>query len=85
MVAEYAMSDIPRDIGALEARMDDHDRRFDRLEEMVTKGFDDTKAAIDELRATESRRKGAMSVLKVAFGAGTLTGLVELVKELFHK
>jgi hypothetical protein len=77
--------DLSRDIGSLEARMDDHDRRFDKLEEMVTAGFDETKAGLAELRSSESRRKGAMGVIKLIFGAGGFAGLYEVIKGLLHR
>lgn len=79
------MAELLRDIGALEARMDDHDRRFDTLEGMVTKGFEETKNSISELRNSESRRKGALGIVKIALGAGGLAGLWELAKEFLHR
>ena len=79
------MTDLDRDIGVLEARMDDHDRRFDKLEEQMDAGFEGINRKLDGLRLAESRRKGAMSVLKLLFGGGTLAGLWELAKTWIHK
>ena len=78
-----SMNDVNRDIGALEARMEDHDRRFDKIEEIVTKGFDETKAAIADLRSAESQRRGAMTVLKLIMGASGLAGAYEVFKGIF--
>lgn len=77
--------DLSRDIGALEARMDDHDRRFDKLDEQMQQGFDGINSRLDSIGAAENRRKGAMGVIKLLFGAGTLTGIVEFIRELFHR
>jgi len=79
------MTDIARDIGGLEARMDEHDKRLDELKEMVTVGFRETKAAIDELRGAESRRKGAASVVKFLLGAGGMAAIWEIAKGVFRK
>ncbi len=79
------MSDIARDIGGLEARMDEHDRRFDRIEEIVTTGFRETKAAIDDLRGHESRRKGALAVVKILLGGGVAASAWELIKGYLHR
>lgn len=65
--------------------MDDHDRRFDKLEDMVEKGFEATQTAIASLRDSESRRKGAMGIVKLLFAGTGLAGLVELVKDFLHR
>lgn len=79
------MTDISRDIGGLEARMDEHDKRFDKLERAVADGFEKVNGKLDALRAAESRRKGAMTVLKLLFGAGSGMGVWEIIKGLIHK
>ena len=79
------MTELLRNIGGLEARMEEHDRRFDQLEKKVDDGFSGIYRRLDDLKDTESRRKGAMGVLKLLFGAGTLTGLWEVIKGILHK
>lgn len=80
-----ALTSIDRDIGGLEARMDEHDKRLDRLERKVDDGFEGINRKLDGLRAEESRRKGAMTVLKLLFGAGSGVGLWEIIKGLLHR
>lgn len=65
--------------------MDEHDRRFDRLEEKVDAGFAGINSKLDGLRQAESRRKGAIGVLKLLVGASGVTGLYELAKGLLHR
>lgn len=65
--------------------MDDHDRRFDKLEEQMQEGFDGVNRRLDSIGAAENRRKGAIGVLKLIFGAGGLAGIWELAKEWLHR
>ena len=79
------MTDLQRDIGGLEARMDEHDKRFDRLESKIDDGFEKLNGKLDHITAEENRRKGAMTLLKIVFGAGGLAGLWEVLKGFAHK
>lgn len=79
------MTDLSRDIGILEARMDDHDRRFDKIEEMVETGFGKVNDRLDALSAERYQRKGAMGLVKLMLGASGIAGLIEFVKELLHR
>lgn len=79
------MNDLSRDIGILEARMDDHDRRFDKLEEIIDTGFAKVNGQLDALSAERYQRKGAMGLVNLILGASGIAGIIELVKELFHK
>ena len=78
-------ADVQYDIGGLKARMDEHDKRFDRLEKKVDAGFDGINRKLDGLKASEQRRKGAMGLIKLALGAGGVYSLIDLVKGLWHK
>lgn len=79
------MNDISRDIGGLEARMDEHDKRFDRLETKVDEGFAGINSKLDALHSAESRRKGAFTMLKLLFGAGGGVGAWEIIKGFLHR
>lgn len=86
------MSDIQRDIGGLEARMDEHDKRFDRIERSIAEGFKGTSdgfreinSRLDDLTSAENRRIGAMGLIKVVIGSAGVYGLWEMTKGLFHK
>lgn len=79
------MTDFSRDIGGLEARMDDHDRRFDKLEEIIDTGFAKVNGQLDALSAERYQRKGAMGLVKLLLGAGGIYGLIDLIKGLWHK
>ena len=90
------MSDLQNTIGGLEARMDEHDKRFDRLDKKIDDGSERTRLQIetgfasindrlDEITAAENRRKGAIDLLKFVAGSAGLYGLWELAKGFFHK
>lgn len=79
------MTDLSRDIGILEARMDDHDRRFDKIEEIVESGFSNVNGRLDALMAEKNQRKGALGLVKLMLGASGIAGLIEFVKELLHR
>lgn len=79
------MSDINHAIGGLEARMTEHDRRFDKLEKAVTDGFDKVNGKLDALKEERAQRKGAMGLVKLILGASGIAGLIELVKEMLHR
>jgi hypothetical protein len=90
------MNDLSRDIGSLEARMDEHDKRFDRLDKKIDDGSERTRVQIesgfasinhrlDAITATENRRKGAVGLVKFALGSAGLYGLWEVIKGLFHR
>lgn len=65
--------------------MDDHDRRFDKLEEIIDTGFAKVNGQLDALSAERYQRKGAMGLVKLILGASGIAGLVELVKEMLHR
>jgi uncharacterized protein involved in exopolysaccharide biosynthesis len=92
------MTDLQRDIGGLEARMDEHEKRVDRIEQKIDDGFTQVRQQsdagfarihqrIDELAEAEHRRKGALGLLKMLFSGGVITGIFEGAKALFgaHK
>lgn len=79
------MTDILRDIGGLEARMGEHDKRFDRLDKKIDDGFANLNGKLDTLGAAENRRKGALSLVKVALGSAGFYGLYEVFKGFWHK
>jgi hypothetical protein len=88
------MTDLQRDIGALEARVDEYEKRCDRSDEKVAEGFKQLQdemrsgfgrihARIDELSGAENRRKGAIGLVRMVFSGGVITGLYEVGKALF--
>jgi hypothetical protein len=77
------MSDLSREIGGLEARMDEHEKRVDRIEKKIDDGFSAVNARLDKLSAEDSRRKGAWGALVVI--GGVLTAVVEGARALFGK
>ena len=79
------MTDVQRDIGGLEARMDEHDKRFDKLEKKIDDGFEKMNGKLDHITAVENRRKGLMSAINLLLGAGGIAGAWELVKDLIRK
>lgn len=92
------MTDLQRDIGGLEARMDEHEKRVDRIEQKIDDGFDQVRqqtdagftrihARINELHDAESRRKGALGLVKMFFSGGLITTIFEGAKAFFgsHK
>lgn len=79
------MTDLSRDIGGLEARMDEHDKRFDKLERKIDDGFEKINGKLDNITAEENRRKGALTLIKLSLGAGGLAGAWEVLKSLTHK
>lgn len=72
--------DLARDIGSLEARLDEHGKRVDRIEGKIDEGFSALNSRLDTLTAAENQRKGARSVLKVLLGGGTIAGAYEGIK-----
>jgi hypothetical protein len=79
------MSDLQRDIGGLEARMDEHEKRFARVEEKIDAGFAEVKGQLSRLVAADNRRKGAAGVIKLLIGGGILTGLAEAARAWLSK
>ena len=92
------MTDLQRDIGGLEARMDEHEKRVDRIEGKIDDGFEQLRASVeagfsrvhqrvDELSAAEHRRRGALRLIRMLFSGGVITGIVEGAKTYFggHK
>ena len=79
------MTDLSRDIGGLEARMDEHEKRLDRIEHSVKEGFGGVNARLDDLSSAENRRKGMMTLIKIAFGASGIAGAWEILKSFAHK
>lgn len=77
--------DLQRDIGGLEARMDEHDKRFDRLDKTITDGFKSVNARLDTITEAENRRKGAMWLVKIILGSAGLIGAWELIKGMIHQ
>jgi hypothetical protein len=53
------MIDLSRGIGGLEARMDEHEKRVDRIEQKIDEGFEAVNTRLDKLTESENRRKGA--------------------------
>lgn len=88
-VETAAMSDrelsLSRDIGGLEARMDEHERRFARVEGKIDAGFQAVTDRLDALTASENRRKGALGVMKAIVGGGLLTGVIEAARAWYGK
>lgn len=75
---------LARDIGGLEARMDEHDKRFDRIEKQIGEGFTEMREGFAALAATENQRKGAKGLIKAAFaGGGIIAGLIEIGRAIF--
>ena len=79
------MTDILRDIGGLEARMDEHAKRFDKLDEKIDSGFSSLNGRLDTLTANENKRSGALGLVKVILGSAGFYGLYEVVKGFWHK
>lgn len=77
--------DLQRDIGGLEARMDEHDKRFDRLDKKIDDGFASINGKLDTITASENRRKGALTLLKIAFGSAGVAGAWEVLKSFAHR
>jgi hypothetical protein len=69
------MTDISRSLGNLEARMGEHEKRLDRLDEKVDAGFAGINRKLDALGAAENQRKGAMWLLRFFIGGAGLAGL----------
>ncbi len=69
-----SMTDLPRDIGGFEARMDELEKHFGRVEGKMDKGFSDIKGRLDALAAAESRRKGALGFIRMLASSGVITG-----------
>lgn len=79
------MTDLSRDIGGLEARMVEHDKRFDRLEDAVTTGFREVNDKLDGLKAAENQRKGAARLGKFLFGGGVVVAILEALRAWWTK
>lgn len=79
------MTAMLRDIGGLEARMEEHDRRFDRLENTVTEGFKAVNGKLDELKALENQRKGVAILGRFLFGGGVVAAILEILRVWWHK
>lgn len=77
------MTDLQRDIGGLEARMDEHEKRVDRIEGKIDVGFARLHERLDELAEAEHRRKGALGLLRLFFSGSLITGLWEAAKAFF--
>lgn len=72
---------LQRDLGGIEARLDSHDDRFDKLEEQIEKGFDSVNASIAALTASENKRKGERATWgKILAGATAVAGIWEAAK-----
>lgn len=65
--------------------MDEHDKRFDKLEKAVADGFEKVNGKLDALRDERAQRKGAMGLIKLLLGASGIYGLIDLVKGIWHK
>lgn len=74
-----------RDLGRLEARLDTLEVRLDKQDEQVAAGFKGIHEKLDNLMATELKRKGAMGLIKILLGGGTLAGAFEGVKAWLGK
>lgn len=74
------MTDVQRDIGGLAARMDEHEKRVDRIEGKIDEGFARLHERLDELAGAEHQRKGALGLLKLLFSGSVITGLFEAGK-----
>lgn len=79
------MTDLQRDIGGLEARMDEHEKRVDRIEGKIDDGFARVHERLDELAEAEHTRKGALGLLKLLFSGSVITGIWEGARALFNK
>lgn len=78
------MTDLQRDIGGLEARMDEHEKRVDRIEGKIDEGFARLHERLDELAGAEHQRKGALGLLKLLFSGSVITGLWEAGKAFLN-
>lgn len=74
------MTELDRDIGGLEARMDEHEKRFERVEKKIDAGFNAVNAKLVTLVAAENRRKGAVGIAKLFIGGGILTAVAEAAR-----
>lgn len=79
------MTDLQRDIGGLEARMDEHEKRVDRIEQKIDEGFESVNTRLDLLTESENQRKGALFALRMLLGGGVIAGIVEGARALFGK
>ena len=77
------MSEFERSLGGLEARLDEHGKRVDRIELKIDAGF----AKLDALIASENRRKGAIATWgKIFIGATGVATIWETAKAfLIHR
>jgi hypothetical protein len=76
--------DVQRDLGGFEARLDEHDRRFDQIEQKIDHGFAELSRQIQDLFAAENRRRGMFGFAKVLIAGGALTGAAEWLRSMFH-
>ena len=81
------MTDLQRDIGGLKARMDEHEKRIDRIEGKIDVGFARLHQRLDEFAGAEHQRKGALGLVKMFLSGGIITAIVEGAKTFFggHK
>lgn len=79
------MTDLQRDIGGLEARMDEHEKRVDRIEQKIDEGFEAVNTRLDLLTESENRRKGALVALRVLLGSGVIAAIVEGARALLGR
>jgi hypothetical protein len=52
------MNDLSRGIGGLEARMYEHEKRVDWIEQKIDEGFEAVNTRLDKPTESENQRKG---------------------------
>jgi hypothetical protein len=79
------MTDLARDIGALGARMDEHEKRVNRIEGKIDEGFAAVTLQLNNLTAAENKRQGARATwTKIISGAIGVAGAWEAIKAIWH-
>lgn len=77
--------EIQRDLGRMEGKADAMGARLDRLEKIVTDGFDKIDERLARIEKTESERKGAWKVIVTVAGGvagGVSAAVAVLIKYL---
>lgn len=75
--------DLHRDIGRMEGKQDAMGARLDKLEKMVSEGFQKLDERLARIEDRESQRKGAFQLGH--WLVGTIAGLVAFVASHFLK
>lgn len=73
------MTDVQRDLGRLEAQLDAHAERHDRIEAKI----DELAAKVDRLAGYADRSRGAWAFILAA--SALITGMVEAARAFLGK